>query len=159
MANRWTELAERLEKATGPDRELDYRILMGVHKTDGRGYLWDPHGADHRFTSSIDATVALIHEQLPGWWWKTGLCYLSGDATLGPDYNDPLHSERLFRQFPQRETREDSFPEDFDVDLRPGRTVERAAIALCIAFCQAMAAQDTPALVPDQGRPAAEERG
>ena len=62
MAKR-DDLIERLEKATGPDREIDTAIEE----------LFDPSFRDStlrqatRYTASLDATVALVEEMLPGW--------------------------------------------------------------------------------------------
>jgi len=82
-----SELIERLEKATGPDREID--AWIGYH-TDlmNDDMSWrakiDSFGIDHamraatsgsnvwrvalpNYTASLDATVALIERVLPGW--------------------------------------------------------------------------------------------
>ena len=57
------DLIERLEKATGPDREIDTAIEE----------LFDPSFRDStlrqatRYTASLDAAVALVEKMLPGW--------------------------------------------------------------------------------------------
>jgi hypothetical protein len=33
-------------------------------------------------STSIDAVVRLIENELPGWWWTCGYCKLSNDASL-----------------------------------------------------------------------------
>ena len=59
--------------------------------------------------------IAYLQEVLPGWWWRVGTCYLSDDAMIGPDYNDPAHRERLLAAFPT-----EIFDHDpFDIDKRP----------------------------------------
>ncbi len=71
------ELAERVEKATGPDRELDLAIINGI--TSKPGWFWhdkvagiisrDDYGANalgnplcslETFTGSIDAAMTLV---------------------------------------------------------------------------------------------------
>jgi hypothetical protein len=71
------ELLERVEKATGEDRQLDGDILKAlIHpnadmRHDGDAY-WLPDVEMHGFetpyyTSSIDAALSLVEEKLPGW--------------------------------------------------------------------------------------------
>lgn len=56
------ELIGRLERATGPDREIDdaLRIAFGYPPKP-----WD-------YTASIDAALALVERVLPGWFWRAG---------------------------------------------------------------------------------------
>lgn len=74
MAERYADIIERLEKATGPDRELDAVIKLAVagHMiADGAevtnviavvgGHLNDEPPA---FTASIDAAIALVERML-----------------------------------------------------------------------------------------------
>jgi hypothetical protein len=83
------ELLERVKAATGPDRELDVMIgaalnfdvesmampfgdyvgLMGVEKTAIQAESHQSILRDGlpRFTSSIDAALALVERKLPGW--------------------------------------------------------------------------------------------
>lgn len=75
------ELIGRVEKATGPDREIDARVtvhfdtqtrlpndgIVGpgwVIKAD-HGYIQSPH-----YTASLDAVVQLVERELPGWNWE-----------------------------------------------------------------------------------------
>lgn len=86
-----TSLIERVEKATGPDRELDAAIevaMLGTtHMPDDLIYYKTTTRADHclpgaywrvsrsgeylrtseKYTSSLDAALALVEEKLPGW--------------------------------------------------------------------------------------------
>lgn len=87
------ELIERLEKAAGPDRELDVAIAVAIdgyvlEKRERDRKLWlyreesgpryygrkDPEygvsGEYPRLTSSIDAAVALCVRVLPGMYWS-----------------------------------------------------------------------------------------
>lgn len=45
----------------------------------------------------IDLTYATqqVAEKLPGWCWRIGTCFVSDDAWIAPDYNDPVHGARL----------------------------------------------------------------
>lgn len=85
-------LAERLEKATGPDRELDADIsvvLLGGEiqwkqtrftgeSYPARKYASRDHvggfavGPVELLTASIDAALALVEKVLPGWSWQIG---------------------------------------------------------------------------------------
>jgi hypothetical protein len=56
-----TELIERLEKATGPDRELDAAIRDALYSPSAR-VGWPP------YTASLDAALALVEEKLPCQW-------------------------------------------------------------------------------------------
>lgn len=55
------ELEKRLEEATGPSQTLDRQI----NDTLGLPPIGYP-----RFTSSLDAAVALVERVLPGWEWE-----------------------------------------------------------------------------------------
>ena len=79
-------LIERLEKATGPDREIDALIEIEARRqeayrvglNDDQRAKWKPVGSNGeveeggtryhspKFTASLDATVALIERVLPG---------------------------------------------------------------------------------------------
>ena len=93
-------LLERLEKATGPDRELDEAIMALFYTLDERhigtteGWDDDPDSfkpvkdrvwvdpatdkwvstAAFHFTASIDAALALVERVLPGWMHANGNC-------------------------------------------------------------------------------------
>ena len=54
-----SELIERLEKATGPDRELDHAILCMI---DPRVKGTCPMHYDPHYTASIDAALTLVPE-------------------------------------------------------------------------------------------------
>lgn len=155
------ELIEKLEKATRPDRDLDVQIsnlltpleypvpippispggkkhyAEAVYSAWG-GLAIQQQGNSYAFieaphyTASIDAAAQLCERVLPGWWWKVGTCCVSDDACVAPDFNSPIHGERL-----KREYHEDvDYTEITDVDQRPPG---RPAIALCIAILRAAA--------------------
>lgn len=80
-------LAERVEQATGPDRELDCAVRMAVYAPEGatmeqspingnwciysgksfrtgKPALWESHlGRNQAFTASLDAAMSLVGEQ------------------------------------------------------------------------------------------------
>ena len=68
------ELLDRVQKATGPDREIDKALLWAVGRFSWRGMnywseageMW-PDRLSTFFTASIDAAVALVERVLPGW--------------------------------------------------------------------------------------------
>lgn len=90
-----TDLLRRVEAATGPDRELDYAVLLAT-LPKGHAYLWDPEKG-HEYTASIDAAVALV-ERKGGCWeicrgddnsfrsevWSTDLPWNSAEAKTAP---------------------------------------------------------------------------
>lgn len=107
------KLIERLEAATGPDRELDglmygwesglspnggsfmlgggfqFRHPTKVHPS-GPAALYVPGDSVPAYTASLDAALALVERVRPGWWW----CSRSDDtegayANLGPARTNP----------------------------------------------------------------------
>lgn len=150
-------IIERLEKAERPDRKLDIAIMNLLDpRSDDEKHLvmgkllqakWGAYGhmADQvdyyveapKVTSSVDAAIALAEKVLPGWAWKVGTCSVSDDAWVTPDFNSPIHGERLRRESPALKAG-DMFDTGFDVDLRPSG---RPAIALCIAVLTALKAK------------------
>jgi len=150
-------IIERLEKAEGGDRELDCWIgyVADLREDDmsWRGKI-DKFGIDHAvaaatgysnvwrsvlpyYTSSMNAAITLVETMLPGWAWKVGTCCVSDDAWVTPDFNSPIHGERLKREFPDLKAGS-VFDTGVDIDLRPSG---RPAIALCIAVLTALKAK------------------
>ena len=58
-------LAERVEELASPDRLIDYE----VHRAFGVQGV-GAYGAHPAYTASLDAVVALIEKELPGWGWS-----------------------------------------------------------------------------------------
>ena len=146
---KWVELAALCEKAMEPDRKIDAAMAKalglvpsGLTPGTSRGYearfsnstvwIWDaPY-----YTASLNAITALIERELPGWAWKVGTCSVSDDAWLTPDFNCPMHGDRLKRELGyDRMKPGDLLDVGIDIELRPSG---RAALALCAAFCRAM---------------------
>ena len=90
-----SELLERVEKATGPDREMDARICAAIDfredwmKGDTTPLMWRSNGhvsmgkngpgyRTPEITASLDAALALVNEKLPGCQWtvEPGLCWI-----------------------------------------------------------------------------------
>jgi hypothetical protein len=36
-----------------------------------------------------------------GFYWRGGICHLSAEVLIAPNYNDPAHRERLLIEYPQ----------------------------------------------------------
>lgn len=123
------DLIERLEKAGGPDRELD--IALTKQFIAGKQYR-HPDLAPP-YTTSLDAAVALVERVLPGWGWQVGTCYVSDDALVFPDFNGP-HGDRLRAEFGEVEVGS-ALDTGIDIDRRPPGN---PALALCIALLRAL---------------------
>jgi hypothetical protein len=140
----WLALAERCEKATGPDRETDGDIAHAAKqfvdylpRVPDRPWLWaefvEPDDWEcweaPEYTASLDAITALIAKELPDYHWRiqggrkdTGWTQMSGD----PRAYIKAKASRL-------------------VAHTDGKDGEAAtpALALCAAFCRAMAEKVT----------------
>lgn len=145
-----SSLIARLEKAEGPDRGIDAEVAEAcgivpegyeravVHEK-AQTYFWHRENQKAPYwsipvTSSIDAAVSLAERVLPGWAWKVGTCCVSDDAWLAPDFNSPIHGERLKKELPNVEYGS-IWDVGVDIDQRPPG---RPAIALCIAILRAL---------------------
>ena len=136
----WPALAERCEKATGPDRIIDGLIYMAMQsnppaywEASASGLIWawnspPPHPAGtggrwacpDEFTASLDAITALIEKELPQSedCWSVGALHTCQPPWVGGVWGD----------------------DEKEVWAR-GRT---PALALCAAFCRAMAEKSSP---------------
>ena len=152
-----SDIIERLEKAEAGSRELDcwigyiadlreddmswrdkidrYGINHAITSAESRTNVWST--VLPRYTTSVDAAISLAEKVLPGWAWKLGTCCVSDDAWVTPDFNSPVHGERLKREFPNL-VAGSVFDAGVDIDLRPSG---RPAIALCIAILTALKAK------------------
>lgn len=149
------DIIAKLEQASGPDRKLDAMIQVALDirpdwcrpgtlwidkKSDygegpairlnalgGRNSSGNPPIGDYpRYTASLDASLALVEDKLPGWWHTSGKCGLTCHASIGPDrafIAEPLLSR---------------FDGGFDADL-PNPTTQ--AIAVLVALFKALEAQ------------------
>ena len=149
--NDLTSLIERIEAATGGERELDAEIWLActpgatrdkwsyIHKATGRECTVDEtRDATDRliivpsYTSSLDAALTLLPE---GLWWRGGTCSVSSEATVCPDHNGP-HRERLLRECQPTEL---IWDEGIETELRPGsnNALIRALLASILRARQA----------------------
>jgi hypothetical protein len=76
---------------------------------------------------TLDQAIARVNEELPGWWWKVGTCCISDDACIAPDFNSPIHGDRLKAQFFPIEAGSE-LDIGFDVDQRPPGDVAGALL-------------------------------
>jgi hypothetical protein len=76
---------------------------------------------------SLDEAIATVRRELPGWCWKVGTCCVSDDAWVAPDFNDPVHGERLKREFFPLEAGSE-LDVGFDIDQRPPGDVAGALL-------------------------------
>lgn len=56
-----------------------------------------------------------MDESLPGWLWRGGVCAVSSEMWIAPDFNCPVHGERLLAEFDERE-----WSEGLEIEIRPG---------------------------------------
>jgi hypothetical protein len=106
----WLALAARCEAATGPDRDIERCMCSMIPD----GFQTLPCAG---FTSSLDAITALIERELPGW----AHCHIQEKLRGCIGY---IHNNRNFHDTQQR--------------WRECRAAT-PALALCAAFCRAMA--------------------
>ena len=148
MASEIEALIERLEKATGPDRELDRAIAVAVGRApwDGeREWRWEC-GAwfhpDHptriclHFTRSADAALTLVPGDARvrelGQWWDVNAPGGWFCSVMRWEYDAQARVVERAYTF--------GFSEDDSGKMPP--TAPTAAIALCIASLRARATQE-----------------
>lgn len=119
-------LLQRIETSDEDDRQLGLDVLCATIDDPVAGPVPNP-------MVDVECCAAWLNALLPGFWYGIGLCYLSGDASLGPDYNDPAHRERLLREWP-----EEHFHDGLHADLRPGDGLARCCRALIHCALQAI---------------------
>ncbi|MDO9441450.1 MAG: hypothetical protein Q7T73_11215, partial [Beijerinckiaceae bacterium] len=109
-------MRERVRKATGPDRDIDWAVFSTVEVPALAGSQWrvslfvdlhgTPAGSDAvewsedglrwfpamnlaRYTASVDAALARVGRMLPGSGWQCGTCCVSEDALIFLDFKQP----------------------------------------------------------------------
>ncbi|MCJ2077804.1 hypothetical protein MKK68_19510 [Methylobacterium sp. E-016] len=90
-----------------------------------------------RYTRDLTTARTFVAAALPGFWVSSGLCDLTGHASLGPDYNG-ARGERLHREWPLDV---EGFVGTWDEDLAPGDGVHRECRAILTCACRALAYQ------------------
>jgi hypothetical protein len=86
----------------------------------------------------LTAALALHNAVLPGWGWSVGSCSVSDDAMVFPDFNCPIHGDRLRAELPILINGRE-WPEVTDIDQRPPGDPARA---LMLADLAAMIEQE-----------------
>ncbi len=125
MREEWIALAERIEKATGPDREIDKAIVAALgYSWRGMAY-WDNATSTKTlpgtvlYAGSLDAITALIEREFPNNKWAARRLEIGAKAMLDPipakDKIDPALRTAIYAD------------------------AETPALALCVVFCRAMA--------------------
>lgn len=135
------EIISLLETAERPTLALDIAIAQAlVPQIVVLKQRNDDSGSDpftyRKFTADVSDAIWLAQTLLPGWAWRIGTCCVSDDAWLVPDFNCPIHGERLKRQFPDV-TYGSFWDNGIDIDQRPSG---RPAIAMCLAVAKALSA-------------------
>jgi len=142
----WLPLAERCEKATGPDQGIDWDILMVLCGDYDEGWLCASAAGRYaiasrgsysapEWTGSLDAITALIERELPGWALNSGRT---------PDEFKLVH-EPNFTASVMGEVREVQFGYNEPPELTYTTHEAKAAtepLARCAAFCRAMAEKE-----------------
>lgn len=133
----WTEIATACEKATGPDDQLDWAILMALcGKSYGDTWLAAPAAQyalsnDQRYwapewTGRLDAITALIERELPEYYPQVELRKMVNDQCRAT--------------FFIRNQDKDAFEQFIEWDFAESAT---PALALCAAFARAMHDKET----------------
>lgn len=135
-------LLERVTEAPTADPMLDRELCWHLGVEPWAGSPFEHIGfcmpgskmakATPAATRSVDAALALVSRVLPGWWVTSGLCSLSGHASIGPDYNGPA-GERLKAEFPPERFDHGGF----DADLKPGDGPHRQCLAILACLLSA----------------------
>lgn len=81
-----------------------------------------------RHVADVREAAWLLNTVLPGWWFSVGLCTLSGDASIGPDFRAPNAPPKAVI---------DKYDAGFHADLQPGDGLHRMARALLHCIVQA----------------------
>lgn len=123
-------IVSQLQAAEGPDREVDWSLyLLNGH------FSGEVYGSHPKYTESVEDAISLVERELPGFWHTSGLCNVSGHASIGPDYNGPL-GHLLRDEWP-----EERFHAGFDADWVPGGLRHQQACALVDCALQALIAK------------------
>lgn len=151
LQGRHTDIIAQLEKATGPDRELDVLIALAVG-----GYAYEKRGRDTKawyyriggqsyerravndfggrrlpdYTKSLDASLALVGERLPG--WAGLLCVLGTASKQGATLMSPI-----------KETGEDEYGSPVEIYDEAYGEAATAPLAVLVALFKALDEQES----------------
>lgn len=138
-ACQWKWLAEmeiELTDGGGPVTYMDWNLACLRARALGH----EPHTSQQvtpPYGTSLDAARQFVRDVLPGFWVSSGLCGLTGHASLGPDYNG-ADGERLHREWPLDV---EGAVETWDEDLAPGDGLHRECRAILACAVRALAYQ------------------
>jgi hypothetical protein len=102
-----TDLLARIERAEGPDREIDdaiREVVLGwrwIQDNYGIAYWLLPSGERSarielaHYTARLDAAIALVEAKLPGWEWQCGGSVRGFIAFLWPLGEGQYSSSRM----------------------------------------------------------------
>ncbi len=127
------DLAVKLQEGV-PLALVCYRIndeLNKLKRLPGELRIYPASSRSDR--TAYEKVEDVIRHMLPGWAWRTCQCYLSTDAWLFPDYNNPQHRERLLAAYPPAIWDNRA---EIDLDIRPPIS---SAGALCAALLVTLA--------------------
>ncbi|MBI1689295.1 hypothetical protein [Methylorubrum sp. DB1722] len=128
------EMEIHLTTIAEPATWLDWELACILAQAQGTG----PHTSEQvtpAFTRSLEAARAFVTGTLPGFWVSSGLCALTGHASIGADYNGP-EGERLRREWPLDV---EGAVETWDEDLAPGDGPHRECMAILACAVRALA--------------------
>lgn len=128
------ELEIHLTTIAEPATWLDWELACILARALGNG----PHTSAQvtpPFTRSLESARAFVTGTLPGFWVSSGLCALTGHASLGADYNGP-DAERLRWEWPLDV---EGAVETWDEDLAPGDGPHRECMAILACAVRALA--------------------
>jgi hypothetical protein len=138
----WLALAERCEKAKGPDQSIDVwienycGIAEFIQPHTWRASIDSPErGRIRPLTASLDAITALIERELPGWYCTSTHIppEFRSDETL--PFDASLVGNIREEQFGYDE------PPELTHAVHPGAGATEP-LARCAAFCRAMAEKE-----------------
>jgi hypothetical protein len=101
-----------------------------------RADSWAVSAQVKEYSTSVDKARALAAKLLPDFWMSSGLCSLTGHASIGPDYNGPA-GDRLRSEWPEAD-----FHSGFDADLKPGDGPHRECYAILSCMLQGLLAKE-----------------
>lgn len=134
-----SRLIEQVHGAKKPSRRLDAWIETEIRRfeaykaglNDETRAMWAPIGSTGEvsdtstryhaplYTFDLSVSVQTIYRVLPGWGWRAASCCVSDDAWVFPDFNDPVHGEKLKRLIPTTLHRDPIEALGTDVDRQP----------------------------------------
>ncbi|TXN33943.1 hypothetical protein [Methylobacterium sp. WL19] len=123
------------EAPEGMDLNFEADLLRAVFGHDMSKWPADFVRMTFNPTFSVDAAREVARRALPDFWMSSGLCSLTGHASIGPDYNGPA-GERLRGEWPEAD-----FHSGFHADLAPGDGPHRECYAILSCMLQAMLAR------------------